>query len=273
MVLSASIVLYKSNYSEIKRLVDNIFLYTNNIRLYLIDNSPTNELEKLKNENFQYPIYYFHNPNNPGFGAGHNFAIKKAIELNSKYHFVINPDIILNEDAINPMIEYMESHTDVGMMMPKILNTDLTRQNLPKLLPSPIDVVLRKLKQPKFLYNPFINKYELRLTDEDCIFEAPVLSGCFTLFNVEALKTKGLYDDVFFMYFEDWDISRRVNQSYKTIVFQKVSVVHEYESGANRNKKLFQIFLKSAFHYFNKWGWIFDKERKKVNSEILSQFK
>lgn len=273
MKLSASIVLYKSNYTQIKRVVNHIFLHVSNIELYLIDNSPTNKLEKLKNENFQHLIHYFHNPANPGFGAGHNIAIKKALEFNSKYHFVINPDIILNEDAINPMVDYMESNPDVGMMMPKVLNIDLSKQNLPKLLPSPIDIVLRKLKRPDFVYKSFINKYELRFVDDKITYQAPILSGCFTLFRCDVLKEKGIYDDTFFMYFEDWDISRRINQSYKTVVFQKVSVVHEYESGANRSKILFKIFIKSAVHYFNKWGWFFDKERKKINDKTLKQFK
>ncbi|SIS78276.1 hypothetical protein SAMN05421786_10251 [Chryseobacterium ureilyticum] len=273
MVFSASIVLYRSNYSEIKKLVDHIFFYTKNIELYLIDNSPTNELGKLKNEYFQFPLHYFHTPENKGFGAGHNLAITKALELNSKYHFVINPDIILNEDAINPMIEYMESHDDIGMMMPKVLNTDLSKQNLPKLLPSPIDILLRKLKKPDFIYNSFINKYELRFVEDDRIYEAPVLSGCFTLFRCDALKKKGMYDDAFFMYFEDWDISRRINQSYKTIVFQPASVIHEYESGANKSKHLFKIFVKSCIHYFNKYGWLFDSERREINKKTLKQFK
>ena len=74
------------------------------------------------------------------------------------------------------------------------------------------------------------------------------------------------------MYFEDWDLSRRMHQYYKTVYFPKVSVYHEYESGANKNKKLFMIFIKSGIYYFNKWGWIFDKERIIINKKALNQF-
>ncbi|MBL3547352.1 GT2 family glycosyltransferase [Chryseobacterium rhizosphaerae] len=272
MLVTGSIVLYKSNRVVLLKAIDSFLNSRHDYPciLFLIDNSPTDDLKELKTDE---RIVYIFNPSNPGFGAAHNIAIKKAIEMDSKYHFVINPDVFFNTHVISSMVNYIMGDCKIGMMMPKILNTDLTRQNLPKLLPAPIDVVLRKLKKPDFIYKPFINKYELRFVEDNRIYQAPILSGCFTLFNVDALKTKGLYDDGFFMYFEDWDISRRISQSYKTIVFQEVSVVHEYESGANRNKKLFQIFLKSAFHYFNKWGWFFDRERKKINSEILSQFK
>jgi GT2 family glycosyltransferase len=64
-----------------------------------------------------------------------------------------------------------------------------------------------------------------------------------------------MYDDAFFMYFEDWDLSRRMHKQYKTIYFPKVSVVHTYESELIKVKKLFMIFISSAVTYFNKWGY------------------
>ena len=270
MIVSASIVLYKSNFNEIKKLTLDIFKYQENMLLYLVDNSPENQLHTLVE--LHPNIQYIHLPQNPGFGAGHNKAIEKAFETNSNYHFVINPDIVLIEDVFAPMLQYMEKENGVGMMMPKILNIDFTKQHLPKLLPSPSDILLRKIKKPTFLYSKFINKYELRFVDDKQIYEAPILSGCFTLFRTSVLKEKGLYDDEFFMYFEDWDISRRIHSDYKTIIFQQASVVHEYESGANKNKRLFKIFVKSAIHYFNKWGWIFDSERNRINKKTLQQF-
>ena len=132
---------------------------------------------------------------------------------------------------------------------------------------------MRKLKHPKKLYHQFIDSYELRKVELDKIYEAPVLSGCFTVFRVSALADVGVYDDRFFMYFEDWDISRRMNRCYKTVYFPKASIFHDYESGANHNSRLLKIFIKSAIYYFNKWGWFFDKERKSINDLTLSQFK
>ena len=89
---------------------------------------------------------------------------------------------------------------------------------------------------------------------------------------MEAIQEVGMYDDKFFMYFEDWDLSRRMHKKYKTIYFPQVSVYHGYKSGANKSGKLFKIFIKSAITYFNKWGWFFDSERNKVNNAALSQF-
>ncbi|UUV21270.1 glycosyltransferase [Paenimyroides aestuarii] len=269
-MLTGSIVLYKSN-SEVLLKAINSFLFSELVKkLYLIDNSPTDELKNICDD---IRIEYIHNPSNPGFGAAHNIAIQESINEGSKYHFIVNPDIYFSEDVISPMVKFMEEDAKIGMMMPQILNDDATVQNLPKLLPSPFSILLRKFKRPSFIYKPFINNYELRTVPQNIIYEAPILSGCFTLLNLDAIKEVGEYDDRFFMYFEDWDLSRRMNQKYKTIYFPKVSVYHGYESGANKSKKLFKIFLQSAVHYFNKWGWFFDSERRKINEKTLAQFK
>lgn len=270
MVVTSSIVLYNTDLAELSRTIDSIFQRNLKIKLFLIDNSVNDSLRILE----KYPrIVYIHNPSNPGFGAAHNIAIQKAMDSGSRYHFIVNPDIYFEEDVISSMVEYMQSDSSIGMMMPQILNLDGTVQSLPKLLPSPFSILWRKLKTPPKAYQKFIDDYELRNVPQEIIYNAPVLSGCFTLLNLEAIKKIGLYDDRFFMYFEDWDLSRRIHREYKTIYYPLVSVYHGYDSGANKNSKLFKIFVKSAVTYFSKWGWFFDGERKKINKEALSQFK
>ena len=269
--ITSSIVLYNNNIEMLQNAIDSLLRTNILYKLFLVDNSLSDNLRFLKNKDSR--IFYIHNPSNPGFGAAHNIAIKKSIEVDSKYHFIVNPDIYFEGDVITPLVNYMKQNNDVGMVMPQILNLDSTMQNLPKLLPSPLGLLLRKLKRPNWYYNKFINKYELRFVNKEQIYNAPIISGCFTLINIKAIKEIGMYDDTYFMYFEDWDLSRRMHNKYKTIYFPKVSVYHEYNSGANSTFKLFRIFISSAITYFNKWGWIFDNSRKKINHNTLSQFK
>lgn len=269
--LTASIVLFKNNKKTIIATINSYLSNSIAGDLYLIDNSPTDELHFLKN--IDEKITYIHNPSNPGFGAAHNIAIKEAINKGSKYHFIVNPDVFFESDVISKMEDVMENDITIGMMMPQILNLDGSIQNLPKLLPSPFSILMRKFKKPTKHYTKFINQYELREVPKDTIYNAPVLSGCFTLLNLKAIQEIGMYDDRFFMYFEDWDLSRRMHEKYKTIYYPLVSVYHGYESGANKSFKLFKIFIKSAVIYFNKWGWFFDRKRKKINNKALAQFK
>ncbi len=269
--LYISVVTYNTAEKDLLRLIESLLMTTIEWKLIVVDNSPTIDIkyivEKYNN------IEYIHNPSNPGFGSAHNMAIQKAMDFDSEYHFIVNPDIYFEQDIISPMVEFMQKDESIGMMMPQILNLDGSVQNLPKLLPSPFSIIWRKLKIPPKAYQKFIDEYELRNVPQDLIYNAPILSGCFTLLNLEAIKKIGMYDDKFFMYFEDWDLSRRMHQKYKTIYFPEVAIYHGYESGANKSSRLFKIFVNSAITYFNKWGWFFDSERKKINKEALSQFK
>jgi GT2 family glycosyltransferase len=271
VIITGCIVTYNNERKVLKKAVHSFLDANQNTFLYIIDNSQSDLIKDYFLSNDR--IVYVHNPSNPGFGASHNIAINKSIKDGVKYHFIINPDVFFDKHVINSMIDYIKNNQDVGMMMPKILNLDGSLQNLPKLLPSPLGILLRKLKKPSKHYTKFINQYELREVPEDTVYNAPVLSGCFTLLNLKAIKEVGMYDDRFFMYFEDWDLSRRMHEKYKTVYFPKVSVYHGYESGANKRLRLFKIFIQSAVIYFDKWGWFFDKKRKQINNKALAQFK
>lgn len=264
-LISASIVLYNHKYQEIEFLISSIIKSPVH-KLIIIDNSLCNNLENyLKDDK----IVFLHNPLNPGFGASHNMAINTSINLKYDFHFIINPDIVIGEETIEKMISYIILNKDVGMMMPKILNLDGSLQYLPKLLPSPFDIILRKLKFPKLLFNNYIHKLELRSYLEDKILNVPILSGCFLLVDLNVLNDVGVFDENYFMYFEDWDLSRRVHLKYKTLYFPKTSVYHGYNSGANKNFRLFKIFLLSGFYYFFKWGFFVDANRSKFNNKVL----
>lgn len=271
MKITASIVLYNNDPIVLEQIISSFIDHDmNEILLFLVDHSPTNALEsKIVMSN---NVIYIHNGSNPGFGAGHNYALDKALLSESSYHFIVNPDITLTHEVIPTMVEYMKSDPRIGMLMPEILNDDGSIQYLPKLLPSPFWILRRKLKRFDFNHSTFTNKYELRNISRSTIYNAPLLSGCFTLLNLDAVKHIGGYDEKFFMYFEDFDLSRRMHQKYKTIYFPEVSVYHGYEGGASKSLKLFRIFVTSALIYFNKWGWVFDSERKDINKSTLSQF-
>ena len=73
--ITSCIVLYRNDIMMLQEAI-NSFLNTDlNVKLYLVDNSPTDELSILVTDS---RIEYIHNAANPGFGASHNVAIQKA---------------------------------------------------------------------------------------------------------------------------------------------------------------------------------------------------
>jgi GT2 family glycosyltransferase len=269
--VTLSVVTYNTSLADIGKVYESICKSMIPWQLYVVDNSPFDTLRQFSEKDAR--IKYIFNNANIGFGAAHNIAINLAINSGSIFHFVVNPDIYFDGDIITPMVRHMQQNQGVGMMMPQVRYPDGSMQYLPKLLPSPVWILRRKLKIFKVVSDRFIRKYEMRDAEKGIIYNAPVLSGCFTLLNLDALKEVGGYDEKFFLYFEDWDLSRRMNLRYQTLYFPLVSVYHGYQGGANKSLKLFGVWLKSAWHYFKKWGWLFDNDRAQINKQTLAQFK
>ena len=69
------------------------------------------------------------------------------------------------------------------------------------------------------------------------------------------------------MYAEDLDLCRRIGAQSKTVFYPKVCVYHAYAKGSYHNSRLLRYHLNSTFKYFNKWGWLFDSERRRRNRE------
>jgi GT2 family glycosyltransferase len=117
-MLFISIVTYNNKVEEIQKVINSCIKYTGSYRIYIIDNSQNDNLKILSNI---YNIEYIHNPSNPGFGASHNIALKKSLELNAKYHLVLNPDIYFDSKTIEKIVFYMDLNPQVGNLMPKVL--------------------------------------------------------------------------------------------------------------------------------------------------------
>lgn len=273
--INASIVLYHNNKAQLLKVIESYLNrsldveYPLGIKLFLIDNSENDDLKELQNLDSR--IVYIFNNANLGYGAGHNVAMKISIEEGVAYHLVLNPDIYFEKGVIEGIYEYMQAHEDVGQIMPKVLYPNGELQKLCRLLPTPIDLFARRFIPIKSFVDKINYRYELEFFDYETEVEIPFLSGCFMFFRTEILKKDCLFDDNFFMYLEDADITRRVARFAKTLYYPKVSIVHEYQRGAHKNRKLLWIFIKSVFTYFHKYGWFFDKEAKKLNEQTLQK--
>lgn len=268
-IITASIVLYKNDREVLINAINSFLNTAKNIHLYLIDNSPTSELLDICNSDV---VTYIHNPSNPGFGAAHNIAIQKAIGRNSTYHLVLNPDVYFESGTLEELIDYMDSHNEIGNIMPKVLYPNEEIQYLCKLLPTPYDWIGRRFNPIKSMVEKRNELFELRFTNYDEIMEVPYLSGCFMFLRLSSLRKVGLFDEGIFMYGEEADLCRRlIDGGFKTVFYPKITIYHHFEKGSHKSWHLTKIGIRSAIYYFNKWGWFFDKKRREINSITLSK--
>lgn len=253
--ISFCIVTY-NNEDRIVSLIENIehsIPGTITSTIFVVDNKSTDETI----DNILHCQSIFNNikliqPDvNEGFGAGNN---KVLPYLNSTYHILINPDVsISSSNEIKRMIEYMDQHPEVGLLSPLIHNTDGTIQKLYKRNPSVLDMGLRflspnimKKRQAWFVHEePGYNKI-------DTIQHA---SGAFMFFRTSVFKNIGGFDERYFMYMEDADITRSVNNISKAVFYPKASIIHEWQRDSHKKKRYAIMTINSMVKYFNKWGW------------------
>lgn len=267
-MITSSIVVYKTDIIELKAVLACV-LRSAVDWVFLIDNSPTNELRQFLD--FSAKIEYIYGQGNIGYGAAHNIAIRKSVELGAKYHVVINPDIQFSNGVIENLASYMDRHSNVGQVMPKVIYPNGELQYLCKLLPTPMDLIGRRFIPFKSYMEKRNYRFEMRASGYDKVMEVPFLSGCFMFLRVEALEKVGGFSDRYWMYCEDIDLCRRVGVvGYKTIYYPKVTIIHAHKKESFKKNGLLKQHMKSAIKYFNYWGWFFDFERKIINDRCVS---
>ena len=262
--IAVSIVVYQNDRKELSTILESLRISKRRLMITVVDNSPTPALRataKLAGAE------YIFVGENIGFGAGHNLAIRRSLEL-APYHAVVNPDVIVGEDTFDRLIALMDAHPEVGQAMPAVYYADGREQRLAKRLPTPVDLFLRRFLGPvgKRLAKGHWDHYELRDIDLTVTREVPCLSGCFMFLRTTTLRQIGLFDERYFMYMEDVDLCRRIGDVSLTVICPDAKICHGYSKGSYRNLRLLWFHTLSAIGYFGKWGWIWDRTRSSRNN-------
>lgn len=286
-MLNVSIVLYHPNWQEVAALTKVLLQSHYTHRVYWVDNSPAEtkalpmEEDVLRigydsgedtdyedNEGAKRRVVYIFNGKNLGYGAAHNIAIRESVYDDIPLHLVINPDILVTAEALDTMVEFITAHHEVGQLMPHVVYPTGETQYLCKLLPTPLDVFGRRFLPKRWMAKRNAH-FELRASGYDKMMNVPYLSGCFMLLRTEAVLKARLFDERFFMYPEDIDLTRRIHRDYLTVYFPYATIVHNHAQASYHSPKMLWIHVVNMCRYFNKWGWFCDQERTLVNQITL----
>ena len=268
-MLNISIVLYHPQWEdEVLPLVSELLRVKNLRKIYLLDNSEDREIHP-KSEIKDPKLRYLHMPANLGYGRAHNVALRESVYNHTELHLVMNSDIHVKAEDIDAMHDWMLANPSVGQLMPRVVSPDGSQQYLAKRLPSPLDVFGRRFLPDRMMAKRN-KRYELRDLDLNRPINAPYLSGCFMLLRTKAAVEVGLFDERYFMYPEDMDLTRRIHRNWLTLYYPEWTIVHAHARASYKNKHMLRIHIRNICRYFNKWGWFFDKERRLFNSNLKS---
>lgn len=252
--VSISIVTYNNAnvLTDRLKILLPIFEKNNVLKVYIIDNCSSDDTAILLKERYgSYEnVELILLDENKGFGFGHNQAIKIT---KAKYHIVMNLDSTPNsDDLILQMENFMNRRQDVDLLSPLVLYPNKEIQYLTRSEPTVIDLLIRFMgpkwfprRQKRFIH--FVDGY-----DHEQIIENA--TGCFMFLRASTLKKVGGFDERYFIYMEDSDLTKEINKIGKAIFSPDFQVIHEWQR-ANHSTKGSMLMINSMIAYFRKWGW------------------
>lgn len=197
------------------------------------------------------------NPNNPGYGRAVNRLVVRLGPL-PPYIGVLNTDLSWESGSFEQLLAWLQQHPQVSLAVPQILDEQGTPQKLCKHHPTVLGLFSRRFL-PNGLKPGWLKRYDrwYVMADQNYkeVFEAPYLSGCCMLIRSEAFRRVGGFDERYFLYLEDADLTRSLAREGRCVHLPVASVVHGWGRGNYRNLGLMAVNLTSAWHYFRKWGW------------------
>ncbi len=202
----------------------------------------------------QYPrVQVVSNPLRTGYGGNHNINMRRA---DSDYFVIMNSDMTVQVDTFEKLAQFMDANPDIGICAPKIVNEDGTIQGLNKRIPTVFDLFARKFLPPwiQRFFQRRLDAYEMRDIGYDHQYDSPLLSGAFMFCRTDLLKRLGGFDESYFLYFEDYDLCRRVQKTHRTVYVPVTEVVHFWERSAHKSHKYALWFMEGAARFFWRWG-------------------
>ncbi len=264
--ISISIVLYRPDKSIFVAVLNSLVLAVeklnhqlrNNVLLIVLDNSAEKSegnFESLTRELWNRPLKFVHPNKNLGFAKGHNEAIKLS---QCDYHLVLNPDVILDSNALLYAWDYLQQHSQAELVSPCAYSEDRTRQYLCKSYPTILDLFLRGFTPLWFQkhFSSRLDKYELKgETEQVEVVSVPIVSGCFMFLRRKSFVKVGGFSEDFFLYFEDFDLSIKLQKLGRLAYVPDVKIVHFGGQAAKKGAWHIILFVRSMCSFFNKHGW------------------
>lgn len=259
--MKLSIIIVSWNTAELTlKCLKSIFLYLDNkldFEVFLVDNNSNDEtvekVKKVKNEKSWERLRTIESDQNLGFARANNLAISQA---SGEYILLLNPDTELIDEGLLEMINFADEK-GVGIIGPKLLNSDGSLQRSCRQFPKLLDQVLIQLKFYNLWPEKFKSIREYFMLDfaHDEIREVDQIMGAAMLINQEVFQKVGLLDKNFWAIFEEVDFCKRAKDiGYKIFFYPNTKIVHHKEASfkqmANMKKQI--NFNRSLYYYFRK---------------------
>ena len=192
---------------------------------------------------------------NRGYGAGHNLAMA---EVESQFHLILNPDVELARDSLKLALGTLRNQHDIGLLAPQGFSPSGEPEFLAKAYPSVWVLGLRALAPHWFKIRSggALARYEMRdMPNETTLRPITLASGCCMWVRRAVFDSVGGFDESYFLYFEDHDLSLKLASQGTVMEHQDIRIVHHGGGASRKGFQHIRWFVGAGARFFNRWGW------------------
>lgn len=251
MTLSVIIVSYNVKYFLEQCMCSVQRALGNDMEVIVVDNNSSDGTVEYLQQRFSF-VRFIVNKENPGFAKANNQAWQAAA---GRYVLFLNPDTIIPEDLFIECIAFMDSKADAGALGVRMVDgSGRFLKESKRGFPSPWVAFCKMSGLTKlFPRSAAFARYYMGHLPEKEINEVDALAGACMLLRKEVLDKTGGFDEQFFMYAEDIDLSYRVKQAgYKNYYFPHTTIIHFKGESTMKDARYVRLFYKAMVQFSNK---------------------
>jgi GT2 family glycosyltransferase len=238
----------------LKRCIESIIINsgTYDREIIVVDNASTDGSVELIEKQFN-NVKLISNDVNLGFARACNIGLTKS---RGRYIILMNSDVEITKDSIERMVSFIDRHSDIGMLGPKIIGPNGNLQRSCMGFPTVWNTFCRALALDSlFPGSKLFGRYLMTFWPHDSICDVDVINGCFWMVRREALTQVGLLDERYFIYAEDTDWCRRFwDAGWKVVYYPEAQAIHYGgASSSNAPVRFYIEMLKANLQYWQKY--------------------
>jgi len=210
--------------------------------ILIIDNHST-DLTKELCKQYRYPVTLIENHENRGFAKAANIGLRKSC---GEFRLLMNPDVILQSEALGRILDFMRSHPNAGICGCRLLNEDGSLQHSKGSFPTLFSTIYRVILPRR------VRKYHLWGYGK--AGRCDWVTGAFMLLRSSMIRAVGLLDENYFMYYEDVDLCLQARKAgWQTYYYPEVAGFHlTPHAVSDKGIEIETQIRKSRRHYFRK---------------------
>ena len=218
------------------------------LEIFVVDNNSHDGSVEMVETEFPY-VQVMRSSVNLGFGAANNLALEVA---QGRYIVLLNSDAFLCPDSLRLSVQHMDQQPNVGLAGGRLVGRDHSWQPSARMFPSILsDFKVMTGLAGKFPKSRFFGSFDRTWADPLLPAEVDWVPGAYSIIRAEALQKVGFFDPEFFLYSEEVDLCRRIqNAGYKIMYWPDIVVIH---IGGESSRQIKTLEMSSAGAQLIRW--------------------